>query len=174
MTARRGWRTSPASPAPWSRPRTASRPTEARTGNPMGPRPHNNVLEEASSDAPPARVSAELDGWMRAEPDPTLGGLVAAFGHKSFAIVFMLLLGVPALPLPTGGGTHLLELRRDVFALAPPRGRARGAPHLLEVAPIVLALELLAGPAEIRLPRRWARLRLGGPARRRFIDALLA
>jgi hypothetical protein len=117
----------------------------------MGPRVHDDVLEGASSDAPPARVSVELGGWLRAEPDPTLGGLVAVFGHKSFAVVFVLLLGVPALPLPTGGATHLLEL-----------------------VAIVLALELLAGRTEIWLPRRWARLRLGGPARRRFIDALLA
>src|SRR4051794_8706493 len=108
----------------------------------MGPRPHNNVLEEASSDAPPARVSAELDGWLRAEPDPTLGGLVAAFGHKSFAIVFMLLLGVPALPLPTGGA-------------APPLG----------LVAIVLALGLLARGAGGRVPRRRGRLRVRGPAR---------
>src|SRR4051794_22326833 len=137
MTARRGWRTSPASPAPWSRPRTASGLTEARTGTPRGPRPPDNVLEEASSDAPPARVSAELDGWLRAEPDPTLGGLVAAFGHKSFAIVFMLLLGVPALPIPTGGGTPPpqpvaivpplgLPPRRAGSRPPPPRGGPRG------------------------------------------------
>src|SRR4051794_41465900 len=114
----------------------------------MGPRPHDNVLEEASSDAPPARVSAELDGWLRAEPDPTLGGLVAAFGHKSFAIVFMLLLGVPALPLPTGGATHPLEL-----------------------VAIVLPLALLARRAGIRLPRRWARPRPRGPGRPPLIHA---
>jgi hypothetical protein len=71
---------------------------------------HGDVLERRPRDGAPERVSAELDGWLRAEPEPTLGGLVEAFGHKSFAIVFVLLLGVPALPLPTGGATHLLEL----------------------------------------------------------------
>lgn len=95
-------------------------------------------------------VSARLDEWLRAEPDPTLGGLVAVFGHKSFAIVFVLLLAVPALPLPTGGATHVLEL-----------------------VAILLALGLLAGRPEIWLPRRWARLRLGGPARRRLLAVLL-
>ena len=34
--------------------------------------------------------------------DTSLGGLVDVFGGKSFAVVFVLLLGVPALPLPTG------------------------------------------------------------------------
>jgi hypothetical protein len=96
-------------------------------------------------------VSAQLDGWLRAERDPTLGGLVAVFGRKSFAVMFVLLLGVPALPLPTGGATHLLEL-----------------------IAILLGLELLAGRQEIWLPRRWARMRLGGPTRRRFLHALIA
>jgi hypothetical protein len=112
--------------------------------------PSAHGRECTSLDAPP-RVSAELDAWLRAEPHPTLGGLIAVFGHNSFAIAFVLLLGVPALPLPTGGATHLLEL-----------------------VAIVLALQLLAGRTEIWLPHHWARLRLGGPARRRFIDALLA
>jgi hypothetical protein len=64
--------------------------------------------------------------------------------------VFVLLLGVPALPLPTGGATHLLEL-----------------------VAIVLALQLLAGRDEIWLPRRWARLDLAGPGRERFVRGLL-
>jgi hypothetical protein len=117
----------------------------------MRPATREDVLGCRSIEAAPERVSAELDGWLRAEPDPTLGGLVAVFGRKSFAIAFVLLLGVPALPLPTGGATHLLEL-----------------------VALLLALELVAGRTEIWLPRRWARLRLGGPARRRFLHALLA
>ena len=63
----------------------------------------------------------------------------------------MLLLGVPALPLRTGAATHLLE-----------------------AITVLLALELIAGRQEIWLPRRWARLRFGGPTRRRFVQALLA
>lgn len=117
----------------------------------MSPAVHRDVFEGRTPDAAPPRVSAELDGWLRAVPEPTLGGLVAAFGHKSFAAVFVLLLGVPALPLPTGGATHVLEL-----------------------VAILLALELVAGRKKIWLPRRWAGLRLGGPARQRFLHALLA
>ena len=64
----------------------------------MRPAMHGDVLEGRSPEAASERVSAELDGWLRAEPHPTLGGLVAVSGHKSFAIAFVLLLGVPALP----------------------------------------------------------------------------
>src|SRR6187200_2452083 len=103
----------------------------------MRPAMHGDVREGRSPDAAPERVSAELDGWLRAEPHPTLGGLIAVSGHKSFAIAFVLLLGVPALPIPTGGATHLLEL-----------------------VAILLALELVAGRKEIWLPRRWKALRL--------------
>jgi hypothetical protein len=95
-------------------------------------------------------VSAELEQWIRERPDATLGSLVELFGAKSFALVFVLLLGAPALPLPTGGVTHVLEL-----------------------IAIVLALQLIAGRDEIWLPQRWARLELAGPGRERFVRALL-
>jgi hypothetical protein len=36
--------------------------------------------------------------------------LIELFGRKSFAFVFVLLLAVPALPLPTGGATHVFEI----------------------------------------------------------------
>ena len=109
-----------------------------------------DMLERRRPDAARERVSAQLEDWLRDERDPTLGGLVAASGHKSFALVFVLLLGVPALPLPTGGATHVLEL-----------------------VAMLLALELIAGRTEVWLPRRWARLDVGGPRQQRFVHGLL-
>jgi hypothetical protein len=103
----------------------------------------------ASTPDPP-RVSADLERWLGAGVDATLGSLIRLFGQKSFALVFVLLLGVPALPLPTGGATHVFEL-----------------------VAILLALELIAGRDEIWLPRRWSRLDLGGPGRQRFVQGLL-
>lgn len=72
------------------------------------------------------------------------------FQDKSFAILFVVLLGVPALPLPTGGATHVMEI---IAAL--------------------LALELVAGRREIWLPQRWRRLELAGPRQQRFLAALM-
>jgi hypothetical protein len=102
----------------------------------------------APADAP--TVSADLERWLRDGRDATLGSLIELFGPKSFALVFVLLLGVPALPLPTGGATHVLEL-----------------------IAMLLALELIAGRDNIWLPRRWARLDVGGPGRQRFLHGLL-
>jgi hypothetical protein len=102
-----------------------------------------------STDGAPA-VSDQLDAWLSRSGETTLGGLIQLFGQKSFAIVFVLLLGVPALPLPTGGATHVFEL-----------------------IAILLALELIAGRKEIWLPTRWRGLELAGARQRRFLRALL-
>lgn len=99
-------------------------------------------------DAAPS-VSAELARWLDGDGDKTLGGLIEVFGQKSFAILFVLLLGVPALPLPTGGATHVFE-----------------------VIAVLLALELIAGRDEIWLPDRWRRIELAGDRQQRFLGGL--
>jgi hypothetical protein len=62
----------------------------------------------------------------------------------------VLLLGVPALPLPTGGATHVFELIATL-----------------------LALQLIAGRHEIWLPQRWCRLSLAGEGQHRFLAGLM-
>src|ERR671936_46274 len=91
-------------------------------------------------------VSEQIEGWLQSDGDKTLGGLIEFFGKKSFALVFVLLLGVPALPLPTGGATHVFE-----------------------IIAILLALQLIAGRDEIWLPRRWRSVELAGPRQRRVL-----
>src|SRR4051812_13011524 len=98
----------------------------------------------------PAKVSEQLERWLHTDGDKTLGSLVALFEEKSFAILFVVLLGVPALPLPTGGVTHVFEL----------------------IAALV-ALELIAGRVHIWVPKRWCALELAGPRRQRFISRLM-
>jgi hypothetical protein len=96
------------------------------------------------------RLSDELERWLTGDGEKTLGSLVDAFGGKSFAILFVLLLGVPALPLPTGGATHVFEI---IAAL--------------------IALQLVAGRHKIWLPQRWRALELAGERQRRFIASLM-
>ena len=107
------------------------------------------MTEPAGDLAEPPKLSDELEAWLSGEGDKTLGGLVAAFGEKSFAILFVLLLGVPALPLPTGGATHVFEI---IAAL--------------------LALELIIGRRMVWLPQRWQRLELAGARQQKFIASL--
>jgi hypothetical protein len=99
----------------------------------------------------PEKVSDQLERWLASDGDKTLGGLVDMFEEKSFALIFILLLGVPALPLPTGGATHVFE-----------------------IIAILVALQLVAGRDKIWLPERWRRVELGtGGGRTRFIRGLL-
>jgi hypothetical protein len=95
-------------------------------------------------------LSDELERWLAGDGDKTVGSLVDLFGHRSFAILFVLLLGVPALPLPTGGATHVFEL-----------------------IAMLLALQLIIGRDQIWLPQRWCALSLAGPRQQRFIAALM-
>jgi hypothetical protein len=102
----------------------------------------------AEPDAP--NVSDALEQWLASTGETTLGGLIDFFGQKSFALVFVLLLGVPALPLPTGGATHVFE-----------------------IVAVLVALELIAGRDQIWLPARWRKLELAGPRQQRFIGGLV-
>lgn len=96
------------------------------------------------------RFSDELERWLNSDADKTLGGLIDLFGQRSFAVMFVLLLGVPALPLPTGGATHVFE------AVA-----------------MLLALQLIANRDRIWLPRRWRGIDVAGPNRQRLTNALM-
>lgn len=64
--------------------------------------------------------------------------------------MFVLLLGVPALPLPTGGATHVFE-----------------------VIAMLLALQLIANRDRIWLPQRWRGIDVAGPNRQRLTNALM-
>jgi hypothetical protein len=98
--------------------------------------------------AAPLRVSDELEAWLDGDAEKTIGDLVDVFDKRAFALVFVILMGVPALPLPTGGATHVFE-----------------------VITVLLALELIAGRAEVWLPRRWRARQVDTDGR--FIRTLL-
>jgi hypothetical protein len=93
-------------------------------------------------------LSRELETWLGGAGDKTLGALIDVFDRRSFAIVFVLLMGVPALPLPTGGATHVFE-----------------------VITVLLALQLVAGRNRIWLPQRWRRREVAADGR--FVTTLI-
>ena len=103
-----------------------------------------------TSTAEPEKVSDQLERFLASDGEKTLGRLIELFEEKAFALVFVLLMGVPALPLPTGGATHVFEI---ITAL--------------------LALELIAGRDEIWLPKRWRGLQLAGASREKFLRGLM-
>jgi hypothetical protein len=95
-------------------------------------------------------VSEEIEGWWRSDGEKTVGGLMDVFDEKAFALLFVLLMAVPALPMPTGGATHVFE-----------------------VIVVLLALQLVVGRRELWLPERFRARALDGPRQEKFINGLL-
>ena len=54
--------------------------------------------------------STQLETWLRRDGDKTLGALADEFGERGFAVLIVMLMFLPALPIPTGGVTHVFEL----------------------------------------------------------------
>ena len=57
-------------------------------------------LGERSGTTGAMRLSDELEGWLRGDGDKTLGSLIDLFEERSFAMLFLFLLGPSALPCP--------------------------------------------------------------------------
>ena len=94
--------------------------------------------------------SAQLEGWLEADTPKTLGQLGDLFGEKSFAVTILFLMFLPALPLPTGGITHVFEA---ITAL--------------------LGVEMVLGARTIWLPARWRDRELGDTTTRKAIPFMV-
>jgi hypothetical protein len=82
--------------------------------------------------------STQLEDWLTSDGPKTLGDLSEVFAEKSFAVTILLLMFVPALPIPTGGITHVFE-----------------------VITVLIALEMVFGRRMIWLPDRFRSRELG-------------
>jgi hypothetical protein len=96
------------------------------------------------------KISVQLEEWLRSDRKKTMGDLVDTFGPRSFAILFVVLMALPALPLPTGAISHVLE-----------------------IVTMLLALELLVGRTEVWLPARFEHKELKGVSGPKFSNVLL-
>ncbi len=92
----------------------------------------------ASGVPEPQDFSDELESWLNSDGPKTLEELGNAFAERSFAVTILLLMFVPALPLPTGGITHVFE-----------------------VITVVIAMQMVIGRRTIWLPRKWKQRELG-------------
>jgi hypothetical protein len=114
----------------------------------------NRVARPASPDEPETGrdgFSEDLEAWLQESEHLLLGNLVDVLDERGFALVLMLLLLFPsALPIPTGGVTHVFEL----------------------VAVLVVA-QMIVGRRELWLPRRVADHQLGDTFRGKAIPAVI-
>jgi hypothetical protein len=82
--------------------------------------------------------SDQLERWLRSDEPKTLGSMSTVFAERSFAAMILLLMILPATPLPTGGVTHVFE-----------------------AITVLLGLQMVVGRRTIWLPARLARRSLG-------------
>lgn len=94
--------------------------------------------------------SRRLDKWLKDSSPKTLSSLIHTFSEKSFAILFLILLIIPALPLPTGGVTHIFEIIAGL-----------------------LCLELIIGRRTVWLPKKWLARKLPVAMRRKTLPFLV-
>jgi hypothetical protein len=65
--------------------------------------------DDQDGDGEPEPFSVQLERWLKSDEDKTIGALGEVFAEKSFAVTVLLLMFIPALPLPTGGISHVFE-----------------------------------------------------------------
>jgi hypothetical protein len=99
---------------------------------------------------PDQPVSDQLEQWLQSDRKKTAGDLVDTFGPRSFAILFIVLMALPALPLPTGAVSHVLE-----------------------IITMLLALELIVGRQEVWIPKRFQDRELKGVTGPKFTKQLV-
>ena len=98
----------------------------------------------------PLSFSEQLEGWLDANSPKTLGGLGEVFSEKTFAVAALLLMLPAALPLPTGGVTHVLE-----------------------AITVLVAAEMVLGLTTIWLPARWRHRELGASMTGRALPVVI-
>jgi len=92
--------------------------------------------------------SEQLEIWLKDHRPKTLGNLEKVFAEKSFAMIILVLMAIPALPIPTGGVTHIFE-----------------------IIVMLLSVELMVGRRVIWLPKKWQQLKIA-PSGDKLMPAL--
>lgn len=111
--------------------------TTASAAGPSAARP-SGATDETGASTSSTSVSEGLERWLDSDDATTLGSLNDAFGEKVIATACVALMAPSALPLPTGGATHVFE-----------------------IVTVLLAAQMVLGRDEIWLPRRWRAKELG-------------
>ncbi len=97
-----------------------------------------------------ALFSQQLEEWLKSTGPKTLENLSKVFAEKSFAIIVLVLMFLPALPLPTGGITHIFEL-----------------------IVMLLSLELIIGRRTVWLPKTWSHKPLGTTLKGKVVPLII-
>jgi hypothetical protein len=96
--------------------------------------------------------SDEFETWYQNNRDKNVEDLLEFFGEKSFAMLFLLFMFIPALPVPTGGITTLVLLPGTMIAAA----------------------QMMFGRHVLWLPRKVNKMKLKNPTIRKSIPFMIS
>jgi len=105
---------------------------------------------DMSKETASTSFSNELEHWMTSKSAKTVAALNDLFAEKSLAIIILVLMFLPALPLPTGGVSHVFE-----------------------VISMLIALQLMIGRRTIWLPKDWATREITGMKQKKVINGIV-
>lgn len=91
-----------------------------------------------------------LKVWLNGKQPKTVGTMLTVLDERSFAFVFLVLMIIPATPLPTGGITHVFEI---IVGL--------------------VALQLVVGRSTIWLPKRLADKKLSSRMQQKVLPFIM-
>jgi len=94
--------------------------------------------------------SKRLEDWLNNKQNKILADLLVISSEKSFAICILVLMIIPALPIPTGGITHIFE-----------------------IISMLLGIEMILGRKIIWLPKRWLNINISGISKNKIIISSL-
>lgn len=94
--------------------------------------------------------SAELESWLKDKDQKTLNDLENVFAERSFAIIILLLMALPALPIPTGGISHIFE-----------------------IIALTVSAQMIIGKEKLWLPQKWRRKEISDKVQKAMIVPIL-
>lgn len=112
------------------------------------------------------KFSQKLAAWLKTKGSKTFGELEVVFAEKSFAVAFLILMVPSALPIPTGGLTHVFSIISMLLSLEMVFGRQTiWTPKFWKERDIGKALQDKALPKLVSFIawfERWSRQRSAG------------
>ncbi len=108
------------------------------------------MAKKSMSPVNEVRFSDHLETWLKSPAPKTLASINETFAEKAFAVSILLLMILPALPIPTAGVSHFFEL-----------------------ISVILASQLVIGRKTFWLPGFLGRVKLGRLATGKALVSLL-
>jgi len=95
--------------------------------------------------------SVDLEHWFKLNHNKTVGDLLEFFGEKSFAILFLVFMFIPSLPVPTGGITTIV----------------------LIPGTIITSIEMMFGRRSLWLPSRITKIKINSSVLKKAIPFMI-